>query len=64
MTHVKNMYLANTGYGINLIAETFDDEFYQQVHTTLEMNGGGATVWVKVEKDENNQPILLNPPQR
>lgn len=61
MTSVKTFYLVPTVYGINLVAEMHNGDFYQQKHTTLCHDGGGAADWVKLEIDENNQPKILNP---
>lgn len=60
MTSVKKFYLVPTKYGINLIAETYDGDYYQQEQRTLCHEGGGAFVWVKLEKDDNEQPKILN----
>lgn len=52
--------MVDTKYGVNLVAELHSGHYYQQVHSTLCHDGGGAATWVLL-KTENNVPIVLNP---
>lgn len=61
MKRIKNQWLIGTKYGINLLIETYDGEYYQQIHSTLCHDGGGAATWVKLALDETDQPQILNP---
>lgn len=60
MESVKKFYLVPTEYGINIVAEMHNGEYYQQVHHSLGMDGGGASVWELLEMDNANQPIVKN----
>lgn len=60
MKSIKKFYLVETQYGINMIAETHENEFYQQIHTPTEMSGGGVSTWEHLEKDVDNQPRVIN----
>ena len=61
MQQIKNSYLIGTKYGTNMVVELHNGEWYQQIHVSLGMDGGGEAVWRKLEIDANMQPILLNP---
>lgn len=42
-------HLVPTEYGLNMVCATDDGKYYQQQHETMEYNGGGAAVWVKID---------------
>jgi len=61
MNRIKSMYIIDTKYGINMVAEMHDGTYYQQVHESLCHDGGGAATWRELKQDENGTPELLNP---
>lgn len=61
MTKIKQLYLIDTEYGVNMVAEMHDGTYYQQVHQTLCHDGGGAATWVKLHVTPVGTPELLNP---
>lgn len=60
MKEIKNFYLVETKYGQNLMVQLSNGDYYQQVHSTLCMEGGGAATWSKNDI-VRGVPLIINP---